>query len=106
MKKFNVVDALKGMPVITRGGKQATIAACNSSVDFENRVIGWVDGKPTAWYMDGRLYENQEDSLDLFMKDDCAKEICCKCTCNRSVCLTDPLSGSLQTRSTKFVLDF
>jgi hypothetical protein len=75
MKPFNLEQALKGKPVVTRDGRKVTEIKMNEiHKDYPvSAFIAQRDGKPCAWWAfskDGMFNANRvETEVDLFMAD-------------------------------------
>lgn len=101
MNTFDLQKALDGKGVRTVKGIPVLICGVNYNADFPNRLFGYIDGVLHTWYVDGRKHPEPTSysDFDLEMCDEDVK--CHKCTCNKNVCITDYLGGSLKLRSLK-----
>lgn len=69
-KPFNLDDALSGKKVITRSGHPIKNLTYNPEADPEYRLVGWVRGKVSSYFTDGKMFKDEENELDLFISPD------------------------------------
>jgi tellurite resistance-related uncharacterized protein len=69
MKPFNLEEAKAGKPLVTRDGRKARFIAHVPECKPDWRVLACIDGEETAtaYTETGLLFENSENSCDLFM---------------------------------------
>lgn len=70
MKPFNLNDALSGKKVVTRSGLPVNNLTYNPEADPEYRLVGWVNGRVSSYFTDGKMYMLGENDLDLFIFPD------------------------------------
>lgn len=70
MKPFNLEEAIKGMPVITRDGREVTQLKFFEDVNL-NLIVGVVSRNIWSWNIHGKLDSLRGDSdKDLFMAEE------------------------------------
>jgi hypothetical protein len=68
MKPFNLEEAQKGKPLVTRDGEEVKLVAYVPEAKTEMRIIILTEsGDIRVYYENGNYYSNNEDGYDLFM---------------------------------------
>lgn len=65
---FDLQRAIAGEPLITRDGKDVVWGAYNPKALDSQRICVWVGEFARLYYENGKMWSNEENTLDLFMK--------------------------------------
>ena len=67
-KPFDLEAALKGAAVVTREGKEVTEVVVLKTMIYARNVLAIIDGELYWFHQDGKVAEDVEYNIDLFMK--------------------------------------
>lgn len=69
MKPFDLTAAISGAPVVTRDGREVSQLTKFEVVD-RCQLRGVIGNEIYPWYSSGKMWAEDEDSLDLFMREE------------------------------------
>jgi len=67
-KPFDLEAALNGAAVVTREGKEVTEVVVLKTMIYARNVLAIIDGELYWFHQDGKVAEDVEYNIDLFMK--------------------------------------
>ena len=68
LKPFDLEAALNGAAVVTREGKEVTEVVVLKTMIYARNVLAIIDGELYWFHQDGKVAEDVEYNIDLFMK--------------------------------------